>query len=191
MYIPLTTRYAGLELGGHYLAVFNIGQFAIEAYNASGQLPSTHGFQVNLGFSGQVVAGLRWRLAAELYGFISQHHDKGHGWGVIVNEGVPSTICSSPECIMFPGCVNNTPDRAPVTGGIFTTDSARDLILRVVFSVTYRFGWNPGGATGSRREPRDEEREGEGERESWYDEGAREDEGEDVQEDESWDDGEW
>lgn len=193
MYIPLTTRYAGLELGGHYLAVFNIGQMAIEAYNASGQLPSTHGFQVNLGLSGQVIAGLRWRIAAELYGFISQHHGKGRGWGVAVNEGDPSTICATEECVTFPGCVDDSPDRAPVTGGIFTTGLARDLILRLVFSVTYRFGWSPSDSTRQRRESRDDEGEGEneGDRESWYDEGSREEEEEAVIEDDSWDDGEW
>lgn len=178
-FIPFSTRYIGLELGGHYLAVFNIGEYAIEAYNASGELPSTNGFQFSAGLSGQIYAGLRWRLGFELLGFISNHVGKGRGWGM----SPTSTECDG-NCENFVGCVDTTtPDREPVTGGIYTTDSANDIIWRLVAHLSYRFGWNPDALGGGGRSDDDDERS-----DGWYDDESGGGEEEPADE---WDDGEW
>lgn len=137
LYVPMATRHIGLELGGSYLGVFNIGQEAIIAYNASGQLPEARGFDLNLGLSGQVMAGLRWGLNFELMGFYSQHFGKGRGFG-----SDPTTLCQTPECQETVGCVYES--GVPVIGGIATTGTARDIIWRLMLTISYRFGWDPG-----------------------------------------------
>lgn len=192
MYVPLATRYAGLELGGHYLAVLNIGAAAIEAYNASGELPTTHGFEFNAGFSGQIYAGLRWRIAFDMMGFSSSHVGKGHGWGRNV-DGNPSTLCTSDACIRNPTtCVDmSSPERTRIEGGIMTTDYGFDLIWRLIFGLSYRFGWDPGDRRGDRGGAP-------GRGGSWYDDGSSRDGGgegreasEEREPEDNWDDGGW
>jgi hypothetical protein len=142
-YLPFRTRFVGLEIGASYLAVINVGNEMVEAYNASGELPTAHGYQVSAVLSGQIRRGLRWYSGVELIGFVSEHSGKGHGWGADVLDN-PSTLCTSLECLESRGCVDTTtPERTPIEGGIYTTDSANDLSWRVIFGFSYRFGWDP------------------------------------------------
>lgn len=122
--IPLRTRWVALDLGGHYLPVLSVGESATEAYNASGERPTAHGYRVTAGLGGPIVAGLRWRLGFEVIGHVSHHSGKGRGWGVD-----PSTECDD-DCATVPDC--------STVGGIMTTDSASDRHFRVVFGFSYR-----------------------------------------------------
>jgi len=125
-HIPMGTRHIGIDLGGEYLLVLGIGEYATMAYNKEHSLPSTHGFRVSMGFSGEIAAGLRWRIGFELLGFVSYHNGRGHGWG---HE--PST-------------------RQDLGGlGITTTAAATDIFYRLIPQLSYRFGWRPDEQGGS------------------------------------------
>jgi hypothetical protein len=87
-----------------------------------------------------------------------------------------------------------TPERTPIEGGIYTTDPAFDLVWRLIFSVSYRFGWDPGERRGRRGG-------GPGHGGSWYDDGNAPEPGGGEEEEEeeeeprapadNWDDGDW
>ncbi len=169
-YIPLATRYIGIEVGADYLAVLRIGSHATQAYNESGALPTTHGFQIQVGLSGQIVAGLRWRLAFEMLGFISHHQGVGQGWGID-----PTTRIDT------------------ATGqGIQTTGAATDIFFRLIPHLSYRFGWRPessgGDGGGDRGTDSGGSRGG-----SWYDDTGsnRDREDDEGGGGDEWDDEEW
>lgn len=167
-YIPLATRYVGIDLGADYLAVLGIGEHATRAYNASGQLPTTHGFQIQLGLSGQIVAGLRWRLGFEMLGFISEHQGTGQGWG---HE--PTTRIDTPS-----------------GRGIRTMDKATDIFFRLIPQISYRFGWRPSERERSSDSEDDERREGSSRGGTWYDDsGSRGREPEEEEND--WGEEDW
>jgi hypothetical protein len=174
-YIPLATRYIGIDLGADYLAVLTIGEYATSAYNESGALPTTHGFQFLVGLSGQIVAGLRWRVAFEMLGFISHHQGVGQGWG---HE--PTTRMED-----------------PLGAGIQTLDAAKDIFFRLMPQLVYRFGWRPGDQGGSteRRggadEPRDGSNPGDGARGSWYDDGESRPDDDEGRTDDDWGEEDW
>jgi hypothetical protein len=141
-YVPLGTRYVGLELGARYLAVTNVGHEMIAAYNASGALPTANGYRLTAVASGQIVAGLRWLVGFELLGVVSEHTGKGRGWGSEVDSN-PSTLCTTAECLGSATCVDlSSAERTPIEGGIFTTGAARDVAWRLTLGVAYRFGWD-------------------------------------------------
>ena len=165
-HIPLGTRHAGVDLGAGYLAVLGVGADATAAYNASGQLPTAHGFRFHVGASGQIYRGLRWRLAFEMLGFISFHQDIGRGWGQD-----PTTRI----------------DRGG--RGIQTVGSAVDIFWRLIPQLEYRFG---GGAAPATSRPARDDGSGRGD---WYDSGAgrRRGRGQDDERptDDDWDSGGW
>lgn len=147
LHFPLATRYAVLEAGINYLGVISIGQDASVAYNAEGEIPSAHGFQAQVGVSGQIWAGIRWRLGFEVLGFYSNHTGRGHGWG--------ASTCSTEWCRMQE-CLRDNGGTAP--GGIKTTGTAVDVNWRFGAFISYRFGWRP-EAQGRRRPAEPERRE--------------------------------
>jgi hypothetical protein len=163
-YIPIATRYVGIDMGADYLAVLSIGPHATAAYNASGQLPTTHGFQILIGLSGQIVAGLRWRLGFEMLGFISEHQGVGQGWGYD-----PTTRIDTPS-----------------GRGIRTMDKATDIFFRLMPQLSYRFGWRPAG--GARSSDDGGTRDGSARSGSWYDNSRGGDE-QPEEEEEDW--GDW
>ena len=120
-YVPIATRHVGIDLGASYLAVLGIGDLATDAYNAEGQFPTTHGFQILAGLSGEIVGGLRWRLAFEMQGFFSTHRGTGSGWGY-----EPTTNIDTAR-----------------GRGIQTVGSAKDIFFRLMPQLSYRFGWTP------------------------------------------------
>ncbi len=169
VYVPIATRHVGIDLGASYLAVLRIGDHATDAYNAEGQFPTTHGFQILAGLSGEIAAGLRWRLAFELQGFYSTHRGTGSGWGY-----EPTTNISTAS-----------------GRGIQTLGSAKDIFFRLMPQLSYRFGWRPdeerrgdSRENARRRESRDaSDRDG-----GWYDDSHDSSDGE---EEGDWDEEDW
>jgi hypothetical protein len=185
-HIPLVRTRFALSFGASYLAMATIGREAVATYNGLGLLPSSHGVHANLGFSGQIYRGLSWQLGFEFLGFFTSNEGKGRGLGA---DPANSTLCDS-NCARYPSCVD--PDTGnPIVGGIETFGTARDIIWRLVFQMSYRFGWRPEDqASGGRRSnqvDRDEEEEDEEEEEEEEDDELVEDDEEfEVVDDEDW-----
>jgi hypothetical protein len=155
VHLPLYRHRLVLELGGHYLAVLTVGQRALWAYNARQQSPTAHGYSFGAAISGDIVAGLRWRIGLEMMGFSSGHVGKGQGLGSDPSE---STFCNSDmTCFSEPTCTDS--GGQPVVGGIETAGNASDIALRVLFQISYRFGWNPDHFSSGRSRDRDRDRD--------------------------------
>jgi len=138
-----------LEAGLNYLGVLTIGDEAWVAYNAEGERPSVQGFQAQVGVSGQVWAGIRWRVGFEVLGFYSKHEGRGFGWGT---SECDTEFCRVPECLTELG--------EQARGGVKTTGTAVDINWRFGAFISYRFGWRPEAQgrrrTANERDARDE-----------------------------------
>lgn len=154
-HIPLVRTRFALSLGASYLAIISPGREAVATYNGSGLLPSSHGVQISAGFSGQIYRGLSWQLGFEFLGFFTSNEGKGRGLGA---DAANSTICNS-ECARYASCVDPETGSS-IVGGIETIDTARDIVWRLVFQASYRFGWRPEDhGSSEQRRPRDDDRD--------------------------------
>lgn len=112
LYIPFSTHYIGIIIGGSYLGTFSIGEEASKAFSEEGDSPTANGFDFNIGLRGTIFKGLKWELGFELMGFSASYMGSGQGYDDDPNSQIT------------------------------TTDSSFDLFWRIMPKLIYIFGWD-------------------------------------------------